>query len=384
MSTTGRPSGGGVEEESGPGAPAARNETLDVLRGGFIVVMMGSHLGANTAVNGLLHVERWATAASGFVFLAGLVLGLVSRKRLARGGPHGAHAPLVRRALKLWAVHVGLMAGVFCVRQLTGLLEAPTAAEVGGWGHGLWLIATLRLQSNDLMNILPLYVVLLGAAPLAVEACRRGWPALVLGPSLALYAAAQVWPDALRLTVEASGKQVFSLAAWQFVFSLGFVLGWFRDALTARVWTRHRRWLVPVGLAVYGALFLLAQLHRPRFGAWHLLSPAQEAWWFGREAHGPGLLLFFFARLLVLSLLVEAWRRSSVGAGLRRALVLLGQNSLLCFVAHIPLALAVKVLGGAWPAFAQNLAIAVAVLGVYALVRSVEGAQRPLASPVAR
>jgi hypothetical protein len=202
---------------------------------------------------------------------------------------------------------------------------------------------------------------------------------LVLGPSLALYAAAQAWPEALRLTVEASGRQVFSLAAWQLVFFLGF-----GEQLTSRVWARHRRWLVPVGLAVYGALFLFAQLQRPRFSAWHLLSPSQEAWWFGREAHGLGLLLFFLARLMVLALLVEAWRRTSVGAGLRGALVLLGQNSLLCFVAHLPLALAVKVFGGAWPGFAQNLAIAVAVVGVYALVRLVEGAPRPVASPAPR
>lgn len=361
-----------------------RNETLDVLRGGFIVLMMGSHLGAHTAANGLFHLERWATAASGFVFLAGLVLGMVSRKRLGREGPRGAHGPLLRRALKLWAVHLALMGGLFGLRQLTGLFEAPAVSDVGGWGPALWQMATLRLQSNDLMNILPLYVVLLGVAPLAVEACRRGWPVLVLGPSLALYVAAQVDPEVLRLTNAASGAQVFSLAAWQFVFFLGFVLGWFRDALTERVWTPNRRWLVPVGLAVYGALFLFAQLQRPRFAAWHLLSPAQEAFGFGREAHGPGLLLFFLARLLVLSLLVEAWRRASVGEPLRRALVLLGQNSLLCFVAHIPLALAVKVYGGAWPGFAQNLAIAVALVGVYVLVRLVEGTPRPAVSPAPR
>jgi len=361
--------------------PGGRHETLDVLRGGFIVLMMGSHLGANSTVNGLLHLERWATAASGFVFLAGLVLGMVSRKRLGREGPRGAHGPLLRRALKLWAVHLGLMGGLFALRQLTGLFEVPAVADVGGWGSALWQMATLRLQSNELMNILPLYVVLLAAAPLAVEACRRGWPVLVLGPSLALYAAAQAHPELLRLTGPASGPQVFSLAAWQFIFFLGFVLGWFRDALTARVWAGHRRWLVPVGFAVYGALFLFAQLQRPRFAAWHLLSPAQEAFWFGREAHGPGLLLFFLARLLVLSLLVEAWRRTSGGEPLRRALVLLGQNSLLCFVAHIPLALAVKAYGGACPAFAQNLAIAFALGGVYWLVRLVEGTPRPAPAP---
>ncbi|XXF78102.1 OpgC domain-containing protein [Myxococcaceae bacterium GXIMD 01537] len=359
----------------------ARNETLDVLRGGFIVVMMGSHLGAHSAANGLFHVERWATAASGFVCLSGLVLGLVSRRRLARAGVRGTHVPLWRRALELWAVHLGLMGGLFVLRQLTGLFEAPSVEAAGGWGSALWQVATLRLQSADLMNILPLYVVLLGAAPLAVEACRRGLTWLVLGPSLALYALAQFHPEVLRMTNAASGPQVFSLAAWQFVFFLGFALGWWREELTARVWTPHQRWLVPVGLAVYGALFLLAQLHRPRFGAWHLLSPAQEAFWFGREAHGPGLLLFFLTRLMVLSLLVEAWRRSGLGAPVRRALVLLGQNSLLCFVAHIPLALAVKAFGGAWPGFAHNLAIAGAVGAVYLLVRVVEGAP-PAPAPV--
>jgi hypothetical protein len=364
-----------------PKPASARNETLDVLRGGFIVLMMGSHLGANTTFNGLFHLERWATAASGFVLLSGLVLGLVSRRRLERGGPSGAHVPLLRRSLELWAVHLGLMGALFCARQLTGLFAVPAVAEVGGWGSALWQILTLRLQSSDLMNILPLYVVLLAAAPLAVEAFRRGWPALVLLPSAALYAAAQVDPELLRLTNAASGPVVFSLPAWQFVFFLGFALGWYREALTTRVWERHRRWLVPAGLALYGALFLFAQLQRPRFAPWHLLSPAQEALLFGRQAHGAGLLLFFLARLLVLSLLVEAWRRSAWGAPVRGALVLLGQHSLLCFVAHIPLALAVKALGGeAWPALAQNLAIPVAVALIYALVRVVEGAPRPAAT----
>lgn len=366
-------------EQGRPARPAsARNETLDVLRGGFIVLMMGSHLGAHASVNGLLHLERWATAASGFVMLSGLVLGMVSRRRLERGGPRGAHVPLLERSAKLWAVHVGLMLGLFLVHQLTGLFEVPGVAEVGGWAPALAQMATLRLQSNELMNILPLYVVLLALAPLAVEACRRGHAWLVLVPSVALYAAAQGRPELLRFTTAASGPVVFCLAAWQFLFFLGFVLGWHREALTSRVWVPQRRWLVPVGVGVYGALFLLAQLHRPRFAAWHLLTAAQEDFWFGRETHAPGLLLFFLARLLVLSLLVEAWRRSPWGAWLRQALVLLGQNSLLCFVAHIPLALTVKALQGeTWPGAAQNLAILAGLGAIYALVRAVEGAPQP-------
>jgi hypothetical protein len=222
------------------------------------------------------------------------------------------------------------------------------------------------------MNILPMYVILLGLAPLALEAFRRNLPALFFVPSVLVYAVGQVNPELLRYTHPASGTQFFVLAGWQLVFFMGFGLGYYRDALAKRVWPAHRRWLLPASAAVYGLLFLVAQLHRnslrPRLP--FAMSPGVEQWLFGRETHGVGLLLFFWVKLLVLLQVADWWCSRRWGAGLREQLAFLGQHSLFTFVAHIPLALLARAVGtDAWPMLAQNALCVAGVVAIYLLAR---------------
>lgn len=64
--------------------PRRREPEVDVLRGWRVVMMITSHIGLYTRLSGLVHLHHFVTGASGFVFLAGWMLGQVSRRRIER------------------------------------------------------------------------------------------------------------------------------------------------------------------------------------------------------------------------------------------------------------------------------------------------------------
>src|SRR4051794_34258312 len=70
------------EEASPKPGSGRRNVIIDVLRGYCILMMITSHTGTDSFVNGGLHFLRFVSGAEGFVFLSGLVLGMVYRRKL--------------------------------------------------------------------------------------------------------------------------------------------------------------------------------------------------------------------------------------------------------------------------------------------------------------
>src|ERR671939_470974 len=76
--------------------PLGRDPRLDLLRGFCVFAMIVDHVGGASWLYAVTGGNRGPiTAAEGFVFLSGLVLGIVSRQRLLKAGLGGA----VRSAL---------------------------------------------------------------------------------------------------------------------------------------------------------------------------------------------------------------------------------------------------------------------------------------------
>ena len=89
--------------------PLGRDPRLDLLRGFCVFAMIVDHIGGTSWLYWLTGGNRGpVTAAEGFVFLSGLVLGMVSRKRITRDGIQGAIRATVRRAGTLYALTVAL------------------------------------------------------------------------------------------------------------------------------------------------------------------------------------------------------------------------------------------------------------------------------------
>jgi hypothetical protein len=214
---------------------------LDGLRGWCLVFMMITHLHVNGAyLLGYLHFNQitFADSAQAFIFLSGLLVGLIGVKQQGREGTGPVAGRFWRRALELYAWHLALLvlvlalawmapAGWFAWRDWLQHLLVQGGPYVGA-------TATLLYQPTYL-DILPQYILYLLAAPALVHLVAKGRAGLVLALSLGVWLAVQLGLDAplaawVQEQVRFSGQAVtlrtaFNPLAWQLLFVLGLVLG---------------------------------------------------------------------------------------------------------------------------------------------------------------
>jgi hypothetical protein len=150
------------------------------------------------------------------------------------------------RLVRLYMFQAFLLLVVFCVGLSHRFAIGPggrvpyVGGELGNWQHGL----TLRAQPPCL-NILPLYIILLGLFPIIYGLIRIG-PIVALTASGALWLGVNLEPS-INLTNWLDGRGwYFDPFAWQFLFVMG-ALGaqllrhWGGDLLVPR-WLRIAAW----------------------------------------------------------------------------------------------------------------------------------------------
>jgi hypothetical protein len=331
--------------------PMHRLPELDWLRGLMLVLMTVTHL--PTVFSGPSGQPfGYVSAAEGFVFLSAFLVGNVyTRMGLTRGDAHMRHA-LWRRAVKIYLAHAALLLLlVFALVPLAlrhGTHAVVNLASFYRADPSIALSAGLLLAYNPpLLDILPMYVLLMAASPLVIRhGLRHGWRTLLVA-SLVLWVGAQVgagrlvydgfaastgWPVPYRET------GAFAYLAWQLMWMGGLWAG-SRAAATAvaadqgraRVPDRFDRVLDSRALLVAAAAVALA------FLAWRHVAgqvppgpPALDAvldkWHLGI------LRLIDFAALVLIVLHLRGrlarWAAHS-------PLTTLGKASLTVFCAHL-------------------------------------------------
>jgi hypothetical protein len=266
-------------------------------------------------------------------------------------------------------IQVALCVIVVLIAVATGRPSSvPPLDALGGVPGTAISIVLLRFQPNFL-DVLPMYVVFLLAAPAVLWAISRN-ALIVLAASFALWAAAQLWPDIGRLSDPRLGDEAFRLLAWQFLFVLGLVLGSQGDDLAGRLRRDHR--IVVVGAAVaFVVLFALAQLARPSVGVIDV-PPGLIS----RPDLGPVRLAEFLAFVIV-ALVILGWLRDR-GAFDRGRLAVpadwlgsLGRRSLASFQLLTVLVIALLVLGvKGWPDPAVELTTLIVMAILFVAARS--------------
>ncbi|GJD36154.1 OpgC family protein [Methylobacterium aerolatum] len=227
---------------------------IDFWRGFALITIFINHIPGNTFERYTFSQYGISDAAELFVFLAGWSIGIATRQR--DGTPEPRWRSVVRmlaRTVEVYRAQISVMLLALAIIAGAALiLDNPLILEWHNAGNffadPIQSVCGMALLTYQLgyFNILPLYVVLIGIAPVIVLIGRTSRLA-ALALSVGLYLASLVeewnlpsWPG--------EGTWFFDPFCWQLLLTLGFVTqDWSRTSPAFRLWTRR---LVPLGLVI--------------------------------------------------------------------------------------------------------------------------------------
>lgn len=198
----------------------SRLETLDQLRGFFIIVIIVDHLSRWPSLLGIFTGKAllWVTAAEGFVSISGLLVGYIRGYKNRDLPFKEVSVKLLKRAglLYTWS----LIASVFYITilwyvPLIGGSPSPPIAT-GNWGELLFKLITLQ-YTFVWVHFLTLYALFLAASPFAIWLFRQNKAWLVGVISLALLA--------LGWITQSEPLQ------WQFLFFIPSIVGFYLEPI---------------------------------------------------------------------------------------------------------------------------------------------------------
>ncbi len=318
----------------------ARRNDLDALRGTFLLLMAAVHL--PTALSPYANEPfGYASAATGFVFLSGFLVGSIYTPLMVQRGLEYVRGCLLHRARTLYGYHLLLLAMIFIAAVAAVRWFASAALhnylEVL-FQHPLWALASspLLIYKPPLLDILPMYIVFLVSTPAILRAGERiGWLAILSG-SVVLWLFAQLqgarllygWVSGAGVPLPLDAFGAFNWFGWQLVWAAGVWIGagQHRWASADLRWTRAP--LVLVAAAAIAVVFLIWRHHAAVLSVEVTDRSALVDKW----KLGPLRILDAVALGLVLTpTLLPLLRRARLSV-----LELLGRNSLQVFAAHIP------------------------------------------------
>src|SRR5947209_6651 len=213
-------------------APARRDPRLDFFRGLAMAIIFVAHVRGNSWTELIPARFGFSSAAEMFVFCSGYASALAFGSVFVRDGWRMGATRIVRRIWTIYLAHVGLFLALAAASMIASQLfpaGADAARDFGLERLGSDKVIALArivslMQVPDLLNILPMYVVLLAFVPLAMAASRiNAW--VVFAASTSLWLAVQI--TGLNLSAgDGSGRTwFFDPFAWQLLFFTGFAIG---------------------------------------------------------------------------------------------------------------------------------------------------------------
>ena len=314
-----------------------RIEELDALRGLMLVWITCTHLPTilSTYVN---QPFGFFAATEGFIFLSALFTGRIYFRIAERDGYGAMWQKLGMRTGKLYCYQLLLLAFAF-------VIEAPIAAHGKTPAvHNLldfyfsagrtraFVDAALMLYRPPLLDILPIYIVLLALTPLALTLGERfGWKYALTG-GFTLWLLAQfgfrswvyhVQSRAFGLHIPLNEMGAFDLWAWQLWWLVGLWLGvrWAKNDFRL---DRVKQMAVPAAIV---AVFFLVLRYAQVAGA---VTFGKSGLLFDKWDFGVGRMIDFTAVAVLAIRFRSVLRPFAI-----RPLVMLGQSSLPVFCVHL-------------------------------------------------
>lgn len=232
----------------GGSAASVRDLRLDFFRGLALFCIFIDHIPKNILAYFTVRSIGLADAAEVFILISGYAAGMVYGRAMERQGPLLATARIYHRVWQLYVAHIFVfMLFMATVAHAAASLNSGLYADefrAADFLHepDVAIVMALTLRFLPMfMDILPLYIVLLGVLPLVLLGFQRRALA-VLAISFGLWLAVQFFPW-LNMPAYPSTKQhwYFNPFGWQALFYLSAWFGW-RSTRGGVPWLANR-WL---------------------------------------------------------------------------------------------------------------------------------------------
>jgi hypothetical protein len=314
---------------------ASRDLRVDFFRGLALWWIFTDHIPGDVLSDFSLRNFAMCDATEVFVLLAGYGAGLSYGMGLRRNGYISTAADIMKRAWTLYVAHIFLF--VLFTAQVTysatalnrlNYLEETRLDVLGDDPYRSILEAVLLRFQPSLLNILPLYVVLMASFAATIWLLR--WPRVLFGLSFAIYLVVRV--TSLNLAAWTGEGWFFDPFAWQFLFVIGVLLACAPLRPTAHPWVLDT---VAAATVLLGMVVTLIIEPYP-----HLLDlvSGSKVFHYLVVEDKTGLYPFRLLSILALTWLCvrlirfdQPWLRSRWAA----PFVLVGQNSLPVFCSGI-------------------------------------------------
>jgi hypothetical protein len=238
-----------------------RDLRLDLFRGLSLLVIFIDHIPNNVLSYVTLHSIAFSDAAEVFIFISGYAAATVYGRALQRQGGLAATGQIYRRIWQLYVAHIFIfviLAAVVCYATLN--LQNQTYSEEFGIDNFIdepqvAIIKVLLLQYQpQFLDILPIYMILLGVFPLVLLLLERCLLLpVVLSGAIYLLTLHFGWqphsyPD--------NEGWYFNPLAWQFLFVIGATAGYSR--YSRRVFPAQTSWLPKLAIVITVAIAIIS------------------------------------------------------------------------------------------------------------------------------
>lgn len=251
-----------------------RDHSLDVLRGIILVIMLVDHIGGPFRKY-TFESLGFVSAAEGFVYLSGLVFGLVYGKKLLQGQGKEIIGKASKRSAVIYFYHLLLpLILIIPVLVYPELIERVKDARIitdYSLAHPLKTILFYLsfLFRPSQFGILPMYCIYILVAPFVLTAFHKGKTGLVLVIlALIWWIAWFDWFHLLGLEPERIGMELgyFNIFSWQILFFLGSYIGFSRAK--GKDVVPKSKILLLVAVLVFLAMFVVR--HSPDMQGWFI------------------------------------------------------------------------------------------------------------------
>jgi enterochelin esterase-like enzyme len=358
---------------------SSRDLRFDFLRGFAVFAMVIDHLAGPSRLYLLTGGNYFYTsAAEGFVFLAGLVVGIVYRRIAERDGLAVALRRLLTRAWQLYVLAIGLTLALLPLSEMLGLPWALGIDRTDSLGL-VWSIVNLH-QTYYLVDVPLVYALLIAAAPVGLILLHDGRAWIVLLVSWLVWAGYQLYPALTEVPWTIQGNYLFFFPAWQVLFFTALVMGYHRERISRGVPVHFRTPLLAItGVAFAGLILMYVNSERVLMtlqelrpggivGGYSLTTELVDVL-FAKATVGPGRLVASAIVFLFLHLVTTAlWKLFRTGLGW--LLLPFGQNALYAYSAHVVAAVVVgmaSAYGGLDVRTRPDLSLAIQVSSLAAL-----------------